>query len=325
MYTFLNSSDPSPALTNYQVPLDEVPSLKELIKTRQTRIIDDMSVMAGSNKKHTQKLLQAGFQSSLTIPMYSAEHFQGFLFFNSLDKNFFTQVIRSHLSVYAQLISAIIEGEMSRIRTLQGAMKTAREFSRYRDEETGSHLTRMAHYARFIAIELADHFRFDDRYIEYVLQFAPLHDIGKIAIPDNILLKKARLDDQEKVIMRTHVEKGVAMIDTIVRELGLQGIEHTTMLRNIVAYHHECYDGSGYPNGIASHYIPVEASIVTAADVFDALTSSRPYKEAWSFEDAEAYMVEQKGKIFHPLCVEALQRRIADMQSIRNRFEDEPF
>lgn len=323
LHTFLNSTDGVSPLVHYEARLDDVPSLKELARTGECRVIDDLSVMADSTKQHTRNLLQAGFRSSYTVPIYNQSTFIGFLFFDSYELAIFNQPLQIHLGLYAQLLSAMISNDIGPIRTLKGAVKTAREFSRHRDEETAAHLSRMSHYVRLIAIDLAGSHELSEEDVEYMFQFAPLHDIGKIAVPDSILLKPDKLSSDEFSVMRDHVSKGVEIFDVMIREFGLNSVHHVKMLRNIISSHHENFDGSGYPNGLAGASIPLEGRIVRAADVFDALTSARPYKPAWPLSDAMDCMVQKSGIEFDPDCVSAMQRNFARLQETHAQFKED--
>jgi HD-GYP domain-containing protein (c-di-GMP phosphodiesterase class II) len=171
-----------------------------------------------------------------------------------------------------------------------------------------------------IANGLAERFGLDDEFIEFVFLFAPLHDVGKIAVPDRILLKPGKLTDEELAVMRRHVDKGIAIIDAMARSFGVGRLQHVEMLRNIVQYHHEHADGSGYPHGLAGDQIPLEARIVCVADVFDALTTNRPYKLAWSNADAFAFLSDRAGRTFDAACVTALREREAEVVAIQDRF-----
>ena len=183
----------------------------------------------------------------------------------------------------------------------------------------------MARYARTIANELAESHSLSSAFIEHLLVFAPLHDVGKVGVPDSVLLKPGRLTDEEMVIMRGHVDKGVEMIDGLLDSIGLEAVPYVGMLRNIIQGHHESWDGSGYPRGIAGHDIPIEARIVTVADVFDALTSQRPYKEAWPLEEARDYLRKNAGVRFDPECVAALERAWPRLLEIRATFPDDVY
>lgn len=156
----------------------------------------------------------------------------------------------------------------------------------------------MSRYTRLVARRLAAGGGFPDEFVEYLFLFSPLHDIGKVAIPDRILLKKRRLDDGEFELMKTHVRKGTEIVDDILGELGLESFSNVRVLRNVVLRHHEAVDGNGSPDGLVGDEIPMEARIVAVGDVYDALTSVRPYKEAWSPEAAFVYLLERCGQQF---------------------------
>jgi two-component system response regulator RpfG len=177
----------------------------------------------------------------------------------------------------------------------------------FRDEETGYHLIRMSRYSRLIAGAIG----LEPDEVETIELAAPLHDIGKIGIPDQILLKAAKLDDGEWQVMRRHPLIGHEILKG-------SASKYVRMGALIALGHHEKYDGSGYPNGLEGDHIPLCARIVAVADVFDALTSVRPYKNAWSSEQAFDYLVAQRGKHFDPRLVEAFagaKREVAGIQS----------
>jgi HD-GYP domain-containing protein (c-di-GMP phosphodiesterase class II) len=180
----------------------------------------------------------------------------------------------------------------------------------------------MSRYSRLIAAELATKYDLDDTYIEHVFMFSPLHDIGKIGIPDNILFKPARLDNEEKNIMKTHVEKGRVMIDELLENFGLENIKYVDVLRNIAEFHHEAVNGQGYPAGKKGEQIPLEARIVAVADVFDALTSKRPYKDAWTNEKAIDTLKQLSGHTLDQDCVNALIDNMEQIEKIQKQFSE---
>jgi HD-GYP domain-containing protein (c-di-GMP phosphodiesterase class II) len=212
--------------------------------------------------------------------------------------------------------------QVSATHLLRSAVNLAAELTRFRDADTGSHLERVSHYARLIARALPSAAGLDDEFIDDLSSFAPAHDIGKVAIPDYILLKQGVLEPAELEIMRTHVTSGVAVVEGLIRDFDPSGSARVSMLRNIVSAHHEALDGSGYPDGLKSGEIPLEARIVAVADVFDALTSDRPYKEAWSTEEAFGFLVNRKGTKFDPACVAAFESQASEVASIRQRFTE---
>lgn len=181
----------------------------------------------------------------------------------------------------------------------------------YKDNETGLHVIRMSWYSKF----LAEQIQANDEWVELLYNAAPMHDIGKIAIPDRVLLKPGKLDKEEWTIMQTHVECGVEI-------LGEHESDLMIMAREIALCHHEKYDGSGYPNGISGEDIPLSARIVAIADVFDALTSVRPYKSAWPVEKAIALLEEETGKHFDPVLVPEFIKCLPKVLEIKDKYMD---
>jgi two-component system response regulator RpfG len=181
----------------------------------------------------------------------------------------------------------------------------------FRDEETGYHLMRMARYSRLIA----DTIGLESEEAETIELAAPLHDIGKIGIPDQILLKKDKLDGMEWDTMRSHPLIGHEILKG-------SASKYVRMGSLIALGHHEKYDGSGYPNGLVSDHIALCARIVAVADVYDALTSVRPYKKAWSSEEAFEFLRQQRGKHFDPHLVDAFIGVQGDVERIHQELRD---
>jgi HD-GYP domain-containing protein (c-di-GMP phosphodiesterase class II) len=182
----------------------------------------------------------------------------------------------------------------------------------------------MSRYAGLVARALAGERGLDDGYADRVQAYAPLHDIGKIGLPESILLKPDGLNESEMAVVRTHANRGQALVDELLTNFGMDTLADTDMLRNIVLFHHERVDGKGYPYGLAGDAIPLEARIVAVADVFDALTSRRPYKEAFA-NDAAFPMLEQlAGTHLDAECVRALAGRRDEVAEIQARFREDP-
>src|SRR5690606_9066008 len=197
------------------------------------------------------------------------------------------------LSLEQRLLSSMHEVEERERETLT---RLARAIA-YRDAGTSANLERVARVAGVIAEEMGL-FEEEVRMIELA---APLHDIGKIAIPDALLMKPGPLSEEETALMRKHPQIGYELLS------GSQN-RFIQMSATIALYHQERYDGSGYPEGLVGEAIPLEARIVAVADVFDALVSKRPYKHAWTLDETFDYLREQSGKLFDPACVNALMR-----------------
>ena len=259
------------------------------------------------------------------MPLYQSRTFIGFLFFNSLQEHPFTPQSLRQIDIYGHLIALMVINELTAIRTLIAAVRAARSMTHYRDLETGSHIDRTAHYARLIAHELASKYNYDitDEQIEHIFLFSPMHDVGKIGIPDNILRKPGRLDDSEFDVMKTHPGKGREIIDAVLKDFSLGTFGHVDILRNIAEYHHEAIDGSGYPKGLKGDEIPIEARISAVADVFDALTSRRVYKAAWTNDEAFAVLQKMSNAKLDRDCVNALINNLDKILVIQRQFRDE--
>lgn len=322
--TFLNSEENSPALVHYQAQLDDAPSLKEIVKTRKPRIVEDLSIFKRGAHEHTKKINRQGYRMSYTLPLFLEDTLYGFLFFNSRKRHPFSESQLNILDLFAHLIFNLILQEFQRIQILVAAMRTITQIVHYKDPETGNHLERMAHFARIIAMELAKSGKYaiDDEYIQFVFAFAPLHDVGKIGIPDQILKKPARLEPEEFLTMQTHTTKGREIIDMVIRNFNFGKLPHAQMMRHIPEMHHETLDGSGYPYGLKNGQIPLEAQIIAVADIFDALTSKRPYKRAWSNEQALNYLKGLSTIKLNPDMVHALEKRIDEVIAIQRKFQD---
>jgi putative two-component system response regulator len=194
-----------------------------------------------------------------------------------------------------------------------------------RDLDTGNHIRRTQHYVRVLAQALRDHPRFastlSDAYITTLFKSAPLHDIGKVGIPDRILLKPGRFEPDEWEIMKTHAALGRETIEHAERELGIE-VGFLTCAKEIAQNHHEKWDGSGYPNGISGDDIPICARIMAVADVYDALISHRVYKEGMSHEAAAEIVLRGSGGHFDPDIVTAFQATSPQLQSIASKYGD---
>jgi len=321
--TFLHSSGEDNPLEHYATLIDNAPSLIEVLKRKQPRVINHMVTYEDDNaSEHVKRLGRQGYAASYTVPIFDNGEFLGFIFFNSYKKDIFTENVLGQLDLHAHLIALMVVNELNSVHTLSALIKTTGHITHHRDPETGSHLDRMSRYTRLIAMSLANKYALDDDYIEHVFMFSPLHDIGKIAIPDQILLKPGKLDAEEMEIMRQHTLKGRQIIDELLQNFGLEHVDHIDMMRNIASDHHEAMDGSGYPSGKRGDEIPLEARIVAVADIFDALTSQRPYKQAWNNDQAFELLEALAGDTLDEDCVAALISRREEIEKIQQTFKE---
>ncbi len=193
-----------------------------------------------------------------------------------------------------------------------------------RDMSTGQHLERVAGYCRLVAEGMRDLGKcrdvITDAFIEDLVCSSPLHDIGKVGIPDSILLKPGKLTPEEWTVMKTHSEVGGSTIDSVIRDFGAPS--YLLMGRDIAWAHHEKWDGSGYPRGLAGLAIPLSARIVAIADVYDALTSLRPYKHIWPHPEAVEWITSRSGDHFDPDVAAAFLSRADDADRIRAELAD---
>jgi putative two-component system response regulator len=210
--------------------------------------------------------------------------------------------VRTHLS--------LVRTEELRATRLQIVQRLGRA-AEYKDNETGMHVIRMSHFAQALALALGH----APEWAEDLLNAAPMHDVGKIGIPDAILRKPGKLTPEEWDVMRRHPEIGAEIIGQ--HPGGVLRMAHTIALA-----HHEKWDGSGYPHGLAGESIPVEARIVALADVFDALTARRPYKEPWTTEATVEHLRAQSGRHFDPDMVEVFIAQLPAFVDIKNRWPD---
>ena len=187
-----------------------------------------------------------------------------------------------------------------------------------RDNETGNHIQRTQGYVRLLATRLSTHPRFADtlthKYIEVLVRSAPLHDIGKVGIPDHILLKPGKLTPEEWEVMKTHTTLGSNAITLAERDNP--SVDFLAQAREIARWHHERWDGKGYPDGLIGEQIPISARLMALADVFDALISKRVYKEAFSFEEVRKIIGDERGRQFDPDVTDAFMSGCEEFEAI---------
>jgi putative two-component system response regulator len=266
-----------------------------------------LMVTANDQKEVRYRALQGGANDFLNKPVDAME-------FSARARNMLAlRQGQKYLADRALHLAALVEEQTHQIRTrereLVYRLSRAAEF---RDPETGAHIQRMAHYSRIIAEE----FGLDEPQRKVLFEAAPMHDVGKIGIPDQILLKPGKLTTEEFEIMKGHARKGYDLLGGSASEVMQVGAE-------IALTHHEKFNGAGYPCGLAGTDIPIFGRITAVADVFDALTSERPYKHAWTFEESMDFLRRESGSHFDPRVVDAFMARTAEALEIQARFQDE--
>jgi putative two-component system response regulator len=252
------------------------------------------------------KALDLGARDFVTKPFQHAEVLQRIL--NSLEiRHLYTQQKEYTLSLQEKVDDATSELRKSQLDIIR-CLGRAGE---YRDNETGEHVIRMSKSCQALALA----YGMSQREADMILFASPMHDVGKIGIPDHILLKPGKLTPEEWEIMQTHAQLGADI-------LADNESEMIQMARSIAQHHHEKWDGSGYPNGLSGKDIPIEARIASICDVFDALTSWRPYKKAWSIEEALDFLKENAGSHFDPELVPLFIDILPQILTIRDNHQD---
>ena len=299
---------PDLVIVDYMMPdMDGLKFIRAFRGLHGRTEIPVLMITANDQKDIRYEALLGGANDFLTKPVDRIE-------FSARARNMLSlRTGQKYLADRASHLAALVDEQTQEIRDREKElifrMSRAAEF---RDPETGAHIQRMAYYSQIIAKGLG----LDEKAQRTILEAAPMHDVGKIGIPDYILLKPGKLTPEEFDVMKTHAKLGHELLDGSGSEILRSGAE-------IAMSHHEKYDGSGYPHGLIGTKIPLFGRIVAVADVFDALTSERPYKKAWSFDEAVKFLEEGRGKHFDPMCVEAFLAGWDDVLEVSKRFQDE--
>lgn len=288
-----------PHLDGYQV----MEQLKELNDPLLPPIV---ILTAQHGKDYLLRALAAGARDFVAKPFDRNELLMRVR--NLLDAQLAHKLLHDQKTVLENMVQVRTdELKRSRLQVVQRLGMAAE----YRDEETGNHILRMSHISALLARSIG----WSEADSELLLHASPMHDIGKIGIPDAILLKPGKFEPAEWEIMKTHATIGGALLDGDDSDL-------MRMAREIALTHHEKWDGSGYPEGLAGEAIPQAGRIAALADVFDALTSERPYKKAWKVEDTVELIKENSGKHFDPQLVEVFLQELPEILLIRERFSE---
>ncbi|OGT15868.1 MAG: two-component system response regulator [Gallionellales bacterium RIFOXYB12_FULL_54_9] len=299
---------PDLVIVDYMMPeLDGIEFVRRFRATPGREDIPVLMVTANSHIDVRHQALEAGANDFLTKPIDKAEFMARSRNMLSLRRS--QRKLADHAAWLAEEVKKATAEILARERETIIRLSKAADS---RDPETGAHILRMAHFSKHIAKRMG----MSEEDQDMLLEASPMHDIGKVGIPDNILLKQGRLDVAEFEIMKRHSILGYGILN------GSQSMM-LQVAAQIALHHHEKFDGTGYPTGLAGEAIPVFARICAVADVFDALTSARPYKKAWEDDRAIALLREGAGSHFDPVCVDAFLSDWNEVMVIRNQFKDE--
>jgi len=288
-----------PYLDGYQV--------MEQLKALNDPLLPPIVILTAQHgKDYLLRALAAGARDFITKPFDRNELLMRVR--NLLDAQLAHRLVHDQKAVLEGMVRARTE-ELRRTR-LQVVQRLGMA-AEYRDEETGSHILRMSHSCALLARAIG----WSEADCDLILNASPMHDIGKIGIPDAVLLKPGKFEPHEWEIMKTHVTIGGKLLEGDDSDL-------MRMAREIALSHHEKWDGNGYPDGLVGEAIPQAGRIAALADVFDALTSERPYKKAWTVEAALDLVKENSGKHFDPALVEVFLQELPGILQIRERFAE---
>ena len=304
-----------PGMNGYQV-------LQALQADAQSADIPVIFLTALSSPREEERGLSLGAVDYITKPMTPA----------IVLARVRTQLLAKQARDWLKDQNAALEAEVARCMfendlTQQVSIRALAHLAETRDPETGKHLARTQGYMALLADFLKEHPRFQPtltpRFISLLTRSAPMHDIGKVGIPDHILNKPGKLTTPEWAIMQTHAKLGSDAIELAEQDIE-KPLEFLTLAKEIAHWHHEKWDGTGYPDQLAGDAIPVAARLMAIADVFDALISARVYKPAFSFEAARALMAEQRGRHFDPDIADAFLGHFDAFAAIAMQHRDDP-
>ncbi len=304
---WLDQNHPDLIITDYRMPeINGIELIKQIRSKPACQDIPIVMITVVSEKSVRYDALEAGATAFLTRPIDQIECRTSCR--NLLKLHEQQSIIQDRADWLARQVEVATQQIVSREHETLLRLAKAGE---YRDGLTGNHVERMARYSRIIAEALGLSEKECDE-IEYA---APMHNIGKVGIKDSVLLKPGKFEPQEWKAMQQHTIIGQSILSNSQSRYIQTGAV-------IALNHHERFDGTGYPNGISGKDIPLVARIVSVADVYDALLSDRPYRQAWDAKDAQDYLQKQAGTQFDPICVEAFFERLENITSIHKTFSD---
>ncbi len=293
-------------LVDYMMPRINGIELMKLAHEINPEIMTIMITAAGDDEKVKLEALKMGAIDFLKKPINAAEYRARI---SNITKLKLSQLILDDFN--HQLQKEVSKATQALLQREQEALKVLSNAAEYKDPETASHVARVSHYSKLLALK----YGLNEEEQEIIFYASPLHDIGKVGISDALLLKPGKLDETEMDAMKKHCDIGWKILHSSENPYLKAGAI-------IAKNHHEKYDGSGYPQGLRGEQIPLYGRITAIADVFDALTSKRPYKEPWPFERATEYLQAQSERHFDPQLCELFISHIDEVRSIYEQFKN---
>lgn len=302
-------------------------SLENIIKDKTPRVINDLELYTKNSKaEYNRILIKSGIKSSITLPLKINQKPVGIIFFSSTYKNIYKQEHIAFLETLSDSIAISLNKNIFIDEMLYSTLLALTKMAEARDEDTGDHLDRMKIYSVKIAEFLLEDHVYDGSisvsFLKDIERFSPMHDIGKVGIRDGILLKPGQLTDEEYEQMKKHTIYGAEVLRTAEGNIVKQSQSMFEMGIEIAEGHHEKWNGTGYPYKKSGLDIPLSARIVAIADVFDALTSKRPYKNAFPFDESFKLIVEGRGNHFDPNIVDSFINHKEDIYKLYMSFKN---
>lgn len=302
-------------------------SLVSIVRDGTPRVINDLySYTQHKDAQYNRILIEAGIKSSITLPLKVNEKPIGIIFFSNTNKDVYREEHIEFLKTLSNSIAISLNKNIFIDEMLYSTLLALTKMAEARDEDTGDHLERMKEYSVRITEFLIEDNMYEEEitiaFLKGIERFSPMHDIGKVGVKDGVLLKPGRLTDDEFGEMKKHVIYGVDVLKTAEKNIAKQQYSMFKMGIEIVEGHHEKWNGTGYPYRKAGTDIPLSARIVAIADVLDALTSKRPYKDAYNFEESMNYIINEKGRHFDPYIIESLIKHKKEMKILYDSFQN---
>ncbi|NVD05653.1 HD domain-containing protein [Vibrio sp. JPW-9-11-11] len=319
--TYADSAQQCLSGVHIQAPISGLPALKPCLESRRHAVFSDLRELRSCSL--IQRFLEQGYHSSLVWPVFSAKQFLGFIFALSSQVDAFEERDLTHLAPYLNMLQSTVLSEFELVSALLTKAHSLVARSPIYQRESSAHKQRMAAYCELMALGLAERYDFDDEWIEHLSLFAQFHDIGKVMLPPELLCKQEQLTRDEVVQLQRHIEHGEQLLEEFAHQLGESEHPAVKLFGQVIAHHYEFLDGSGYPRQLKGEQIPISSRIVCVANIFDALTSHKPYKQAWSIPYAmiELGKMVAEGKLDGE-CVNVLRENQTALKAIVERYPE---